>query len=160
MTEYQCGCITWHGYMDGGTIRCFKHNMGCLTTIGASIALFGLVTYGIIEVATSNLRKQLAETKTIVGTVLEEVRHKNRYALRLQTNDGRILGVAITDGSTKTAISLDALIENGTKISFPDNNVERGSLLGGLVCIKEETNFTAETKFGQKRADRITILKE
>lgn len=114
-------------------------------------------------------------SRSIVGTVLREgyqntlipnpeydgfVSHSNetvklesKYTLKIKTDDGRILGVSIVDAGTIKKEALDAIIDEGTKISFPTGNWESpGKRARG------ETYFTQNTQVGTKRADRITVL--
>jgi hypothetical protein len=136
--------------------------------------------------------------RTIVGTVLKEtyqdtlspvpsqdglvsysnetVKLESKYTLKLQTDDGRILGVSIIDGDdshggipTKKE-SIDVLIEGAeevglekaTKISFPAGNLRHGNWYTGSEnrYYPDETYFTPETQAGNKRADRIKILEQ
>lgn len=97
--------------------------------------------------------------RPVVGTVLEKS-YKNTYTLKVQTDDGKIIGVSVIDGdylgknsSKRSNVgtlakekSLDAIIEKGTRISFPAGNM--------WYSIKDpkETYFT--------RADRIKVLQK
>ena len=85
-----------------------------------------------------------------------------KYTLKIQTNDGRILGVSIIDGdgSLGTPVkkeSIDAIIGKGTSISFPTGNMKHGNWFSRLKHYPNETHFTPETQAGNKRADRIKV---
>lgn len=119
--------------------------------------------------------------KPIVGTVLEESYQNtllpvpnwneivscSSYTLKIQTDDSRIIGVSVIDGDDLEGRpvkkeSLDAIIEKGTRISFPCGNVRHGYLLHGTAhrYYSNETFFTPETQAGNKRADRIKVMSE
>ena len=105
----------------------------------------------------------------------ETVRLESKYTLKIQTDDGRILGVSIVDGrynfyggvSVKKE-SIDAIIDsaeevgmdNASRISFPAGNRRHGNWFGGGEdrIYPNETYFTPETQAGNKRADRIKVF--
>ena len=105
----------------------------------------------------------------------ETVKIESNLPLKIQTDDGRILGVSIIDGkyhsqggvSVKKE-SINAIIdsaekvgmENASRISFPAGNMRHGNWLVGKTNRKypNETYFTPETQAGNKRADRIRVL--
>lgn len=96
----------------------------------------------------------------------ETVKLESKYTLKIQTDDGRILGVSIIDGDDSwdgTPVkkeSIDAIINKGTRISFPAGNMRHGNWLEGSTHREypNETHFTPETQAGNKRADRIKVL--
>ncbi|MFH1801397.1 MAG: hypothetical protein ABH804_01015 [archaeon] len=103
----------------------------------------------------------------------ETVKLESKYVLKVQTDDGRIIGVSVIDGDEfgkgkaygKPGIpikkeALDAIIGEGTRISFPSGNMRHGNWFGGSANrdYPNETYFTPETQAGNKRADRIRIL--
>ena len=90
----------------------------------------------------------------------ETVKLDSKYTLRVQTDDGRILGVSIVDAPDVRKESLDILInaEKQTRISFYEGNlVKTENNIHGYEVLDNETYFTPETQFGNKRADRIRL---
>lgn len=108
------------------------------------------------EKYTSPLENATRDTPTIFGTG-----SRSRYILKVRTNEGKIIGLSIFDGSTHTKESLDAIISAGSRISFPPGNVTYDRKLEGWKdpheTIFDETNMTLETSVVTKRADRITV---
>lgn len=93
----------------------------------------------------------------ITGTVIEE-KYNNanlRYTLKLQTIEG-IIAVSVVDTYRVKKEGLDALIEEGSVVSFERSPFYQDG--EGLGKYKEETNFTPDIKIGTKRADRIEVL--
>jgi hypothetical protein len=102
----------------------------------------------------------------------ETVKLDSKYVLKLQTDDGRIIGVSVIDGNEFGKYrqgnvgrpvmkeALDAIIKEGTRISFPSGNMRHGNFFVGLANrdYPNETYFTPETQAGNKRADRIKVL--
>ena len=158
--------------------------------IAGAIALaIGVGGYLGISSINEYLRTEFAKrSQPIVGTVLEEryqntltpnpernglvsysnetVKLESKYTLKIQTDDGRILGVSVidsrgtrSDGAVQKE-SLDALVDVGSRISFPAGNWKSDNWIGDerVVRYPSETNFTPETQYGTKRADRIRIL--
>ena len=92
----------------------------------------------------------------------ETVKLDSKYTLKIQTDDGRILGISVIDGYDVKKESLDAIIEPGSRISFPTGNMRTGNAWGsgpGNRYYPRETNFTPETQAGSKRADRIKVVR-
>jgi len=89
----------------------------------------------------------------------ETVRVDSRYVLKLKTDDGKTLGVSIRDSPRIDKEALDAIVDVGTRISFPKGNFSyfKRRRFG---AIPEETYFYNDTRFGNKRASRITVLDE
>ncbi|MFH1452296.1 MAG: hypothetical protein ABIF88_03930 [archaeon] len=145
------------------------------------------VAYWGISPASNRYEKLFEEGKRpIVGTVLEEVyqntlspvpsrngfvsysnetvKLESKYTLKIQTDDGRILGVSVIDVDGKDddipikKESLDVIIEKGSKISFPAGNMRDRYYFSEHKKYSNETYFTPETRAGNKRADRITVL--
>ncbi len=156
---------------------------------GAVALAIGVGGYFGISSRNEYLRTEFAKrSQPIVGTVLEEgyqntltpnpewnglvsysnetVKLESKYTLKIKTDDGRILGVSIIDSrgtkseGAKKKESLDALIDDGSRISFPAGNWKSDSWIGNerVVRYPAETNFTPDTQHGTKRADRIRIL--
>lgn len=109
--------------------------------------------------------------KPITATVLSQAyqsAHQNKnskYTLKLRTDDGRIIGLSIVDAHAPSVSkeSLDAIIDDGSRISFPMGNYRSADFTtlsngGGSRHFTEETYFTPETQAGNKRADRVTVL--
>jgi len=92
----------------------------------------------------------------------ETIKLDSKYTLKLQTDDGKLIGLSIIDGARTKKEGLDILIqsaeevgiENATRISFPIGNLYKSRRNGRL---QGETYFTPETQFGNKRAGRIRI---
>jgi len=110
-------------------------------------------------VLTEQYKNQLSPNPEFNGLVSysnEPVKLDSRYTLKIKTDEGKILGVSIIDGGNVKKESLDALIGEGTRISFP-----RGRVPGPWrPYLDEETLFEEDTQVGTKRADRITILNQ
>jgi hypothetical protein len=96
----------------------------------------------------------------------ETVKLDSKYTLKVETDDGRILGVSVIDsmgtineGAVKKE-SLDILIKTGSRISFPSGNWNNDNFTSRdrIVRSPSETDFTENTQYGTKRADRITVL--
>lgn len=104
----------------------------------------------------------------------ETVKLESKYVLKVRTDDGRIIGVSVIDGDEFGKNSneqsnigipvkkeaLDAIIEEGTRISFPSGNMRHGNWFVGSANrdYPNETYFNPETQAGNKRADRIKVL--
>lgn len=108
----------------------------------------------------------------------ETVKVDSKYTLKVKTDDGKILGVSVVDGGDVTKESLDAIVNQGSRISFPRGNIKSGSIREDYIqrrensprfeAIKirnqvhldayEETYFRPNTQAGTKRADRIRVL--
>ncbi len=84
----------------------------------------------------------------------ETVKLDSSYTLKLKTDDGKTLGVSILDGPRTKKEALDVLVSKGTRIRFPKGNLEKYE----FDPIPEETYFNNQTQFGNKRADRISVL--
>jgi len=155
-------------------------------TTGAVALAIGVGSYLGINARNQHLEEDWARlNKQIVGTVLAEgyqnklspnpewngfvsysnetVKLDSKYTLKVRTDDGRIIGVSVIDSGpygTATKESLDALIKEGTRISFPRGNMRAKFFLWGAAhnYDKRETSFRAKTQIGTKRASRIRIL--
>ena len=95
----------------------------------------------------------------------ETVKLESKYTLKVQTDDGKILGVSVIDGDDKYGTpvkkeSLDVIIEKGMRVSFPSGNMRHGNWFVGSAHrdYPNESYFTPETQAGNKRADRIKVL--
>lgn len=93
----------------------------------------------------------------------ETVKVESTYTLRVRTDDGRELGVSVFDGPNAKKESLDVLLDEGSRISFPRGNLEKYKYHASDKRIRQgpihnEKWFTPSTKFGNKRADRITLI--
>jgi len=93
----------------------------------------------------------------------ETVKLESQYTLRLRTDDGKVLGVSVIDSEPCGAVtkeSLEILIEEGTRISFPRGNMRIPYFFvdASRNYDREETPFQDDTQVGTKKADRITIL--
>lgn len=166
---------------------------GIVRVIGVTAALGIAYVIGSLAIKKDKLYEQRFEesNKPIIATVLDEsyqntlspvpnwngamsysnetVKLESKYTLKVETNDGRILGVSVIDGKTNhdggRAVkkeSLDAIIEPGTRISFPAGNLRHGNWLSGSGhnTYLDEAYFTSQVQAGNKRADRITVLND
>jgi len=144
---------------------------------GAVMALVGVgllygasLLPGVYNKRMDSLREGFENSRgSIVATVQEEINENGKYSLNLLTDDGKTIGLNVRDYICKghtcdktidrsiTASSLDALIEPGTRISFPISNVTRYDVLSGLIGFKRETDFTHQDH-GAKYAPRVKIL--
>jgi hypothetical protein len=98
------------------------------------------------------------EFRGLVSYSNETVRLGSIYTLKIRTDDGKILGVSIIDGGTVKKESLDAIIDEGTRISFPAGNWKSPSWSKYERIVEGETYFTPDTRAGTKRADRIKVF--
>lgn len=149
--------------------------------VGAVALAIGVGGYFGIGRINDNLADEFQKrNQPIVGTVLAEgyqntltsnpefdglvsysnetVKLESKYTLKIKTYDGRILGVAIVDGGNVKKESLDAIIDEGTRVSFPAGDWKSTSWIRDNRKARGETYFTPDTKVGTKRADRITVL--
>lgn len=96
----------------------------------------------------------------------ETVRLDSKCTLTCKPEDrDSPLGISLLDGLNTDKESLLALIneEGGTWISFPRGNLELYKYDPKSMYARSivgETYFKPETQFGNKRADRITVLGE
>ena len=157
---------------------------------GAVALAIGVGSYLGIGARNTNLAEDFVkQNKPIVGTVLAEsyknqlssvpeyhssgllseahsnetVKLDSKYTLRVRTDDGRTIGVSIINSEpygTATKESLDALIEEGTRISFPRGNMRATNFFMGAAhnYDKKETSFQDDTQMGTKRAYRVKVL--
>ena len=147
---------------------------------GAVALAIGVGYFGIGRINDSLADEFQKRSQPIVGTVLAEgykntltsnpefnglvsysnetVKLESKYTLKIRTDDGRILSVSIVDGGNVKKESLDAIIDEGMRVSFPAGNWKSPSWVASLRVAKRETYFTPETQVGTKRADRITVL--
>lgn len=105
----------------------------------------------------------------------ETVKLESKLPLKIQTDDGKIIGVSIIDGKyhpyggiavKKEPIDIilnsaeEVGMKNASRISFPAGNIRHGNWLVGETSrnYPNETYFTPETQAGNKRADRIKVL--
>ena len=101
----------------------------------------------------------------IHATVLNEtyipasVNFGSFYVLKVQTKEGRVLGINVTDRLTGiTKENLDALVSKESEVSFPSGNlISRKSSYS--YPHGDDTYFAEKTQLGNKRVDRITVLK-
>jgi hypothetical protein len=119
----------------------------------------------VLEEGYQNTLSPVPNWNGLVSYSNETVKLESKYTLKIQTDDGRIIGVSVIDGDDRYGIpvkkeALDAIIEEGTRISFPSGNMRHGNFFVGLANrdYPNETYFTPETQAGNKRADRIRIL--
>jgi|SRR3989338_6414040 len=120
----------------------------------------------VLEESYQNTLSPVPKWDGLVSYSNETVKLESRYTLKIQTDDGRIIGVSVIDGDDSwdgTPVkkeSIDAIIEKGTKISFPAGNMRHGNWFAGAGHrdYPNETYFTPETQAGNKRADRIKVL--
>lgn len=137
---------------------------GCIGTMALGVlTLFSGSCYFINQDRVEQARKMKelfnSGQTQIVGEVLDESLEKG-YSIRLRTDDGKEIGVSVLDGSKTNKESLDVLVNIGSKISFPTGNIQEDSgTFSGYSEIKEETWFSGNTQCGNKRADRIKVLK-
>ena len=99
----------------------------------------------------------------LLSKSIETVKLDSKYTLKVKTDEGGVISVSILDSGvygTATKESLDALIEDGTRISFPRGNMRAKSLIVGSRhnYDERETNFQNNTQMGTKPAYRITVL--
>jgi|TARA_Y100000296_G_C4999682_1_gene169544 hypothetical protein len=153
---------------------------------GAVALAIGVGSYLGINARSQNLAEDFArQNEPIVGTVLAEsykntlvpnpernglvsysnetVKLEPKYTLKVRTDDGRTIGVSIINSEpygTATKESLDALIDEGTRISFPRGNMRATNFFvgSGHNYDKRETSFQDDTQMGTKRAYRVQVL--
>ena len=102
----------------------------------------------------------------VVSYSNETVRLDSKYTLKVETDDGKIIGVSVIDSKpygTVTKESLDALIGKGTRISFPRGNMQTRNFFSVPASRvpnydRLETSFGEDTRVGTKRAHRIKVL--
>jgi hypothetical protein len=101
---------------------------------------------------------------TITGTIQEEIysntknKSESKYTLKILTDDKRTIGVSVLDAPDTKKESLDILIDKDSRVRFPVGNVQRGDKSYNYSYVSDETYFGPNTKFGNKRTDRIEIL--
>ncbi len=104
----------------------------------------------------------------------ETVKLESKYTLKIQTDDGKIIGVSVIDSDGRygaTLVKKEALdaiissveevgIDNASRISFPSGNWMHGNWFSRTRArnYPNETYFKPETQAGNKRADRIKVL--
>jgi len=86
----------------------------------------------------------------------ETIKLQSNYTLKVRTVEGKILGISIIDSPNTKKESLDILIDKGSKISFPQGNWYE-AVNGKHYKFDNETYFHENTRFGNKRANRIRI---
>jgi len=157
--------------------------------IGTFMAAIGTIaiTQGVSESKERQRIERKNDVPNIVGTVLDDiyentltsvpekhidgmlsqaysnetVKAESKYTLKVKTDDGRIIGVSVIDGDDFKKESLDAIVNQGSRISFPAGNwspVDAGSLDKKYHELKGETYFGSDSQIGTKRANRITVL--
>lgn len=99
----------------------------------------------------------------LLSKSIETVKLDSKYTLRVKTDEGKVIGVSILDSGlygTATKESLDILIEDGTKISFPRGNMRAKNFFVGLKHNYDdrETYFRDDTQMGTKPANRVKVL--
>jgi len=164
--------------------------MGLKSKVIGGLVSLGIVAGAYLGISSVDRKyERLFEEgkRPIVGTVLEEsyqntlspvpnwngfvsysnetVKLESKYTLKIQTDDCKIIGVSVIDGDGRYGTpvkkeSIDAIIEKGTRISFPAGNMRHGNWFDGASHrdYPNETHFTPETQAGNKRADRIKVL--
>lgn len=148
---------------------------GGMPSIGC-IGITSLVALGIVGLFGWSLKYDLEKTRNekkpmlqesnspITARVLEEFYEKREnessYFLKCMTDKNKEIYLSVIDAPAKQKESLDSLLSKGSNISFPKGNIsEKPSIIYGYVKLEDETYFTDSTAFGNKRADRIKILK-
>lgn len=156
-----------------------------LATIGISGVGYG--GYSFVDHAVRDVResgeecgRKLQESDTpIEATVLEDVYQSaivpvdawqgiisrsnpsltlsSMYTLKVQTKEGKILGINVVSTEQTPKETLDRILKEGSQISFPRGNLCQARF--GLWMFPEETYFNQNTQTGSKRADRIKVLK-
>jgi len=125
--------------------------------IARSLAL-GAVGYFLArEYKNDYHRKWYESERRIVGTVLDSTYTNNTYSLRLLTEDGKILGLSVIDGSSVKKEALEKIVTEGSVVSFPVGNYIGWKLFWGQID-RNETYFNENTEIGTKRADRLEII--
>lgn len=115
----------------------------------------------VATVLSESYENELSPVKKWNGLVSysnETVKLDSKYSLKIVTNEGDTLGLSVIDGGNIKKESLDMIISEGSRISFPKGNLRD---IGYRLPSKDsgETYFTPETQVGTKRADRIKILR-
>jgi hypothetical protein len=106
-----------------------------------------------------NALARVPEHNGIFSQSNETVKLESEYSLKIKTDDGRIIGLSVIDGDSVKKEALDRIIDEGSRVSFPQGSVSRPNHLYGYVFHDlSETYFTPTTQAGTKRADRITVL--
>ena len=154
--------------------------------VGAVTLAIGVGIYLGINAGKTNLAEDwVKQNEPIVGIVLAEsyqntlvsnpkvnrlisysnetVKLDSKYTLKIKTEDGRTIGVSIINSEpygTATKESLDALVEEGTRISFPRGNMRAKNFFVGAShnYDNRETSFQDDTQMGTKRAYRVKVL--
>jgi len=138
--------------------------------------IIGTVLKAWYERVLSQVPKQYSGGPFVSCVSNETVKLDSKYTLRVETDEGRVLGISVIDFCDHTKESLAILIdsaeevglEKATKVSFPQGNLHHWRYVDHLLFRGkreihqsrdyEETYFQAYTQFGTKRADRIRIL--
>jgi len=131
------------------------------TSLTTGIVLSGLMVY----MGAQKKEDLIKSNEPIIGTVLEEsykgnLENGSTYTLKVKADDGRIMGVSIIDGAYYSSgsvkkESLDAIVDVGSRISFPKGNMRNQGNADYM-----ETVFENDTRMGTKRAYRVTVLDE
>ena len=137
--------------------------------MGFKSYLAGIITAGVLyggyKAVRPSVERSIKENSKLVNaTVLEESRVNNDYALKLQTDDGKIMALTLkrtncdSDDGVEPA-ALDLLIEKGTRISFPQgrNYTDYGFFL--KYC-DHESSFDENARTATRIPSRIKILEE
>ena len=150
------------------------HRAGLIALYGSlgPIIVLGIGVYAHNIYASSQLQKS---NKPVIATVIQETyqkplpmwatkcglsqntRQESQYLLKIKTAEGRFADLYVVDGENRTKESLDAIVNQGSEISFPEGYWEMSDK-GDPMVIAEETWFESETQAGSKRADRIEVL--
>lgn len=106
---------------------------------------------------------QNPEWDGLLSKSIETVKLDSKYTLKVKTDDGKIIGVSIIDNKpygTATKESLDALIREGTRISFPRGNMRANNFFMDSThnYDERETCFQDDTQMVTKPAYRVKVL--
>ncbi len=161
----------WESYPP---VTTYGGGMSSMPSIGC-LGITSLITLGIVGLLIWSLKddvdKRRDEAKPLLqesnsyisARVLEEFYEKreneSNYTLRCMTDKNKEIYLSVIDASTKKKESLDSLVNKEMNITFPKGNIYDVGLIYGYYKIEDETYFTDSTKFGNKRADRIKIIK-
>ena len=82
---------------------------------------------------------------------------ESKYAIEIVGDDGLVYGISVLDAPNKQKELLEIVLKEGSRVSFLAGNIYEESTNIPLRTLKEETYFTQENRFGNKRADRIFV---
>lgn len=172
LKDYLKGIVTSDGFVIGSMISFFAAGPALAVYFGISenientrnkeeVFNMGRITGTVVEEVYENRLESVPERHTS-GLVSESfsnetVKLNSSYTLKVKKdNDGDLIGVCVIDSARNKKESLDLLVDEGSRISFPIGNVD--NINGEYGEIKDEAIFYEDTQQGNKRVDRIRVL--